>query len=368
MLFIDFKKAFDSIHRGVLMKILRAYGIPRKIVDLIDLLYSKTKAQVLTPDGLTEIFDILAGVMQGDTLAPYLFIIVIDYCMTEALSKQPEAGFTITPAKSRRVKAVKLADTEFADDIALLADSVKEIQDLLCSLEEEAAKVGLHMNEKKTKYMLDNLEDDSIITRSGKTLEKKDDFLYLGSWISTTEKDINVRKAKAWVACHKLRKSWKTQLSRKIKIRLFTATVESVLLYGSEAWTLTQRLTKRLDGCYTRMLRMALDITVSQTQHISNAELYGDLPKLSSKIAQRRLRFAGHCHRHPELTSNKVLFWEPLHGTAKRRGPNLTYPDTLSKDLGTNKCNINEVKTRMMDRKIWRETVNGVRVQYRYPP
>ena len=368
MLFIDFKKAFDSIHRGVLMKILLAYGIPNKIVDLIDLLYSKTKAQVLTPDGLTEIFDILAGVMQGDTLAPYLFIIVIDYCMTEALIKHPDIGFTITPAQSRRIKAIKLADTEFADDIALLTDSIVDMQALLSTLEEEAAKVGLHMNEKKTNYMLINQEDQPIKTLNGTTLEKKEDFLYLGSWMSTTEKDINVRKAKAWAACHKLRKVWKSKLSNKLKTRLFLATVESVLLYGSEAWTLTDRLNKILDGCYTRMLRMALDITVSHTQHVSNAELYGNLPKLSSKIAQRRLRFAGHCHRHQELTSNRVLFWEPTHGKANKGRPHITYPDTLCKDTGTSNKNINEVKSRMENRELWRVVVDSVRVLYKHPP
>ena len=74
--FVDFSKAFDSIHRGKLMEILRAYGIPNKIVDAISILYKDTMAQVLTPDGDTEFFEILAGVLQGDTLAPFLFIIV----------------------------------------------------------------------------------------------------------------------------------------------------------------------------------------------------------------------------------------------------------------------------------------------------
>ena len=73
MLFIDFKKAFDSVHRGILMKILRAYGIPEMIVELIEKMYTDTLAKVITPDGLTEVFKILAGVLQGDTLAPYLF-------------------------------------------------------------------------------------------------------------------------------------------------------------------------------------------------------------------------------------------------------------------------------------------------------
>ena len=86
MVFIDFKKAFDSVHRGLLMKILREYGIPEAIVRLIDGIYKSIKAKVVTADGITEIFDILAGVLQGDTLAPYLFIIVIGYIMTVTIN------------------------------------------------------------------------------------------------------------------------------------------------------------------------------------------------------------------------------------------------------------------------------------------
>ena len=85
MTFVDFKKAFDTVHRGTMMAILRAYGIPSEIVDVIKLLYTGTKAKVVTPDGQTEHFDILAGVLQRDTLAPYLFVIVIDYCMSQAI-------------------------------------------------------------------------------------------------------------------------------------------------------------------------------------------------------------------------------------------------------------------------------------------
>ena len=99
MVFIDFKKAFDSIHRGLLMKILLAYGIPEALVSLIQKLYTGTKARVVTVDGATDLFDILAGVLQGDTLAPYLFIIVVDYIMTITMDEfDSEPGFTIKPA------------------------------------------------------------------------------------------------------------------------------------------------------------------------------------------------------------------------------------------------------------------------------
>ena len=62
---------------------------------------------------------------------------------------------------------------------------------------------------------------------------------------------------------------------------------------------------------------------------ITNAELYGNLSKVSYKVAQRRLRLAGHVQRHPELTLHSVLLWEPLHGRAQRGRPHLTYVDTL---------------------------------------
>ncbi|XP_072016329.1 uncharacterized protein [Amphiura filiformis] len=73
MTFIDFKKAFDTIHRGEMVKILKAYGLPTIIVKAIEDTYQNTRAKVVTSDGETEEFNILAGVLQGDTLAPYLF-------------------------------------------------------------------------------------------------------------------------------------------------------------------------------------------------------------------------------------------------------------------------------------------------------
>ena len=67
-------------------------------MDLIEKTYTDTLAKVMTPEGLTEAFKILAGVLQGDTLAPYLFIIVVDYIMRTAMSNLEEpVGFTIRP-------------------------------------------------------------------------------------------------------------------------------------------------------------------------------------------------------------------------------------------------------------------------------
>ena len=86
IVFVDFRKAFDSIYRGKMMRILKAYGVPEALVNVISQLYENTQAKVITPDGDTDLFNILAGVLQGDTLAPYLFAIVLDYVMRQAIN------------------------------------------------------------------------------------------------------------------------------------------------------------------------------------------------------------------------------------------------------------------------------------------
>ena len=79
--FIDFKKAFDSINRRKISQILKAYGVPTQLVDAIGKTYGETWANVLSPDDETKFFQITTGVLQGDTLVPYLFIILLDYVL-----------------------------------------------------------------------------------------------------------------------------------------------------------------------------------------------------------------------------------------------------------------------------------------------
>ena len=67
-----------------MLRNLRAYGIPDVLVDAIADIYTDTKAKVSSPDGETELLDMTAGGLQGDTLAPYLFITVLDYALHKA--------------------------------------------------------------------------------------------------------------------------------------------------------------------------------------------------------------------------------------------------------------------------------------------
>eukprot|EP00111_Clytia_hemisphaerica_P013338 TCONS_00039146-protein len=114
--FIGFKEAFDSINRESMFKILLAYGIPDKHVNAIQIMYTNNRANVMTSEGETEFFDVVTGVLQGDPLAPYLFIVVLDYALRTAITS--EDGVTIEKRRSRRHHTEKLADLDFADDIS----------------------------------------------------------------------------------------------------------------------------------------------------------------------------------------------------------------------------------------------------------
>ena len=142
ILFVDFTKAFDSIHRRKMEQILLVYGVPKETVAAITILYRNTKVKVRSPDGDTEYFDIVAGVLQGDTLAPYLFIICLDYVLRTSIDKIKENGFKLTKKKPRRYPTKTITDADYADDIAILANTPNQAETLLHILEQAAAGIG----------------------------------------------------------------------------------------------------------------------------------------------------------------------------------------------------------------------------------
>ena len=94
--------------------------------------------------------------------------------------------------------------------------------------------------------------DISIL--NGSSLKLVDKFTYLGSSVSLTETDIDTQLTKAWTAINRLSIIWKSDLTDEMKRSFFQAVNVSILLYGCTTWTLTERLEKKLDGNYTRML------------------------------------------------------------------------------------------------------------------
>ena len=133
--------------------------------------------------------------------------------------------------KIRRYPAKTITDANYTDDIAILANTPNQAETLLHILERAAAGIGLHVNAHKTEYRCFNQTGD-ISTREGTSLKLVDKFTYLGSSVSSTEKDIDTWLTKAWTAIDKLSIIWKSDLTDKMKRSFFQAAVVSILLYG----------------------------------------------------------------------------------------------------------------------------------------
>ena len=194
----------------------------------------------------------------------------------------------------------------------------------------------------------------NIATLDWASLKLVDKFTYLGSSVSSTEKDIDTQLTKAWTAINRLSIIWKSDLTDKMKCCFFQAAVVSILLYGCTTWTLTKRLEKKLDGNYT-MLRAVLN--KSWWQHPTRHQLYGHLPPITKTIKVRRARHAGHCWRNKDELISDVLLWTPAYGRAKAGRPVQTYIQQLCEDTG---CNFEDLPEAMNDREKWRERVRDI--------
>ena len=112
-----------------------------------------TKVKVRSPDWDRYFFDIVAGVLEEDTLAPYLFIIYLDNLIRTSIDLMNEKGFTLKKTSSRRYPAQTITDADYTDDIVLLANTPTQAESLLHNLEQAAEGIRLYMNADKTEYM-----------------------------------------------------------------------------------------------------------------------------------------------------------------------------------------------------------------------
>ena len=129
----------------------------------------------------------------------------------------------------------------------------------------------------------------------------------------------------------------------------------SILLYGCTTWTLTKRMEKKLDGNYTRMLRVLLN--KSWRQHPTKQQLYDHLPPITKTIQVRWTIHACPCWRSWNELISDVLRWTPSQGRAKAGRPARTYIQQLCVDTG---CSPEDLPKAMDDREGWRERVRDI--------
>ena len=347
--FIDFMKAFDSIDREMMFAILRHYGVPEKIVAAIRVLYDESTSRVFVEGELSEAFRVSTGVLQGDVLAPFLFIIVMDYVSNQSANdygylthkgkprhneREPRKNSAATKATKDR----KLNDLTFADDVALLENTALGAQQQLDAYKTNAERVGLRLNIKKTEQMQLNRAPGEVakLQVDDQEITVVDDFKYLGAQIGSTEKDVKSRIALAWLAFARLKPILKAaRPTVKFKMRLFKAACVPVLLYGCESWVLTEKLLKSLDVFARTCYRIILNIRQAD-EHITNEELYrrANQQPMREIIRERQLKFIGHCLRmNEDEPANIYALYTSEIGTTSRGRPPLSYLKQISNYL-----------------------------------
>ena len=293
LVFVDFRKALDTIHRSSIPVILNQYNVPNCLISDIIKMYSDTSACVSAELGPTEWFKTTSGVLQGDTLSPYLFIVLLDYAQKKTL--QDDVGFVVCKRSGRRHPAIYIGVLAYADDICLLAESIDDVECSLHRLETSAAEIGLTINYNKTKAMhLEQASVRHVRFGNGDPEDSCDKFEYHGVPTSNAESVFQPRLSKAWAAPTNLRSIFSSKANDAIKICLCRSAVESILLYGLECLPLTSTLQDKLDSAYRRILRYALWVHFPDC--ISNAELTRrtGATAMSKTLRQRRLRLVGH--------------------------------------------------------------------------
>ena len=354
--FIDYEKAFDSVDRESLWRIMRHYGIPAKIVNLTKRMYDNTTCRVLHDGQLTDSFEINTGVRQGCLLSPFLFIMTIDWLMKEATAgRRNGVQWTLW---------TQLDDLDFADDIALLSHTQHQMQTKTKDLEDLSKSVGLRIHPGKSKVLRVGNTNSNPIIINEQPIEDVTRFTYLGSILDErggTAADIMARIGKARNAFTSLNRIWKDgTISLKTKMRLFSSNVKSVLFYGCETWSITQIMAKKLQTFVNTCLRKILKIRWPKV--IRNDELWERTRQkpVVEEIGQRRWRWIGHTMRKPKSNiARHALQWNP-QGQRKRGRPRTTWRSLVVEEMRDNNWNWSELARITADREKWKVVVRGL--------
>ena len=323
MLFIDYSKAFDSVNWTLLEEVLRAYKVPANLVKAIMSLYNNPSARIRTPEGLSDAFSLFQGVLQGDTLAPYLFIIVMDFIMRRALENLEHLAFSLNRESARYntrgaasaegfAAQAQLLNVGFADDYALctggslvsLELAFSNMQVLLSALEPWGKLFGLDMNYLKTVFLAIAggkvhsfpASDNKLVLLSGVGIPGVEDFKYLGSYLLRLSDELKGRLHSAWVTIRKSSRFFKADnVSTDARIRVFSVIAQSIFMYACPSWIMVDADRKLLQGAYTRMLRFVRNIPF--TDHPSIDAIYGDVPSILAQVTRQRMRMLGRTFR-----------------------------------------------------------------------
>ena len=376
MCFIDLSKAFDTVDRPMLWEVLQRAGCPRKFTNLIQQFHDGMEARVRVRNLESEPFNVSRGVKQGCTLAPVLFNVYVSF-ITKMLAAQVGPGcgvninyrmdrslFDLQKLKARtKINRAWFLELQYADDCAILSHSPEGLQEAISKVAQLYTRFGLEINVRKTEVLSwtgGSSDGTSNFIIDGAPLQISTAFKYLGAHISDDCKldtEINHRICQASRSLGRLQtRVFKNHnLSIPTKIKVYTAVCLSILLYGSESWTIYARHLKILEAWHIRSLRLVLGIT--WRDRVTHEEIYHrtGTTSLESQLGRRQLRWMGHVIRMDDSRLPKqVLYGELSTGVRRAGGPKKRHKDHIKTVLKKFEIPPNQLELHAQNRSGWR--------------
>ena len=329
MAFIDFEKAFDSVETWAVMQALRNQGIEERYVKLLEDIYRGSTATIKLHKTSDKI-PIKKGVRQGDTISPKLFTA----CLEEIFKKLNWEGRGI------KVDGEYLNNLRFADDIVIVCETAEELQQMIEELHMACIGIGLKMNMKKTKVMFNNHAVKKEIKVVNDSLETVNEYNYLGQVVYANpghESEIKRRISLGWRAFGKQIDIMKSKLPLSLKRKVFNQQVLPVLTYGSESWSLTKTLERKLRTTQRGMERIMVGVTLRDRKRASWIREQTRVDDVIGTIKKKKWTWAGHVmRRRDNRWTVRLTEWQPRDGKRSQGRQRTRWRDEIKRFAGIN--------------------------------
>ena len=298
ILFIDYTKAFDSVDQRMLWETLRKYtDINSGYINILAKLYERSKARIRTDIGITRMINILCGVKQGDLASAVLFCIVLMVILLETFE---DLDFGI------QLGGEKMTDKGYADDVAIMTETIAQMNIVANKLHRISKKYGLSISIKKTKVMLigDHTATDGTIPTvqiDDKDIEVVTKFEYLGRILSNNRDDqaaVSARIGRGWAAFNGVKSIVTSRhLSMRSKLRTIETYVMPAFLYASETIAWKPKLQQKATVFQNHLMRWMCGKRLIDKTPITKLQQITGMKPIISMIKAKKLQWYGHVKR-----------------------------------------------------------------------